>query len=121
ATARWLLAKIIGPECGTYSSPSTFGRPSSDSKGPMKMYLKSQYHMDPPHNGAPDGALRQLYLRGVDATTGGALTLPPSQGCADSVPGRSARVHYHSARPAGAGSPAAVHQARSGLAPRSLR
>ena len=35
----------------------------------MNTYLKSQYHMDPPQNGAPDGALRQLYLRSVDATT----------------------------------------------------
>ena len=40
----------------------------------MKMYLKSQYHMDPPQDRAPGGALRQLYLRvyprAVDATTG---------------------------------------------------
>src|SRR4029453_2526712 len=35
----------------------------------MKMYLKSQYHMDPPHQRAPDGALRQLYPCRVDATT----------------------------------------------------
>src|SRR4029079_12150964 len=35
-------------ESGTYSSPSTLGRPSKVSKGPMKTYLNSQYHMDPP-------------------------------------------------------------------------
>src|SRR3954454_20965688 len=36
------------PESETYSSPSTLGRPSKVSKGPMKTYLNSQYHMDPP-------------------------------------------------------------------------
>src|SRR6201992_923315 len=54
-TARWLLARITGPELGTCSSPSTFGRPSNCSNGPRKMYLSSQYHMALPLARLDDG------------------------------------------------------------------
>src|SRR5712672_745604 len=43
---------MTAPESGTYSSPTTFGRPKSESSGPMKTYLKSQYHIEPPASGA---------------------------------------------------------------------
>src|SRR6185312_5567381 len=34
-----------------FSSPSVFGLVTNVSNGPMKTYLKSQYHMDPPDSG----------------------------------------------------------------------
>src|ERR1700760_2767417 len=39
---------MAGPDCGTCSSPSTFGRPRMVSNGPRKMYFKSQYAIWPP-------------------------------------------------------------------------
>src|ERR1700755_1625312 len=39
---------MAGPDCGTYSSPSIFGRPRMVSNGPRKMYFKSQYAIEPP-------------------------------------------------------------------------
>src|SRR5512132_491064 len=49
---------MTAPSSGTYSSPSTLGRPSKVSNGPMKMYLNSQYHMDPPGLGRTGRCLR---------------------------------------------------------------
>src|SRR5882757_9207085 len=72
----------------------------------MKMYLKSQYHMDPPQHRAPDGALRQLYPRDVDATTGAPprcltvtswVTPRSSRECADNAPAPEAPVRHPSA------------------------
>ena len=60
-TAKWLLARITGPESGIYSRPSVFGLATKLSNGPMKTYLNSQYHMDPPGSGHTFKAFGQLY------------------------------------------------------------
>ena len=54
------------------SSPSAFGLDiSSDSNGPMKMYLNSQYHMDPPAQGHHSLAAKLCanFTDHVDGTT----------------------------------------------------
>ncbi len=39
---RWLLAKMAGPLAGRFSSPSTHGRNSTCSHGPMMKCLRNQ-------------------------------------------------------------------------------
>src|SRR6186997_2084399 len=39
---RWLLARIAGPEAGTFSAPSTCGRNTSFSQGPSAIHFRNQ-------------------------------------------------------------------------------
>src|SRR3954447_23630567 len=39
---RWLLARIAGPEAGTFSAPSMLGRNTSLSQGPSAIHLRNQ-------------------------------------------------------------------------------
>ncbi|CAB4763731.1 unannotated protein [freshwater metagenome] len=45
---RWLLATMAGPFSGTFSTPSSHGRKSTRSHGPMRMYFRIQYSKAPP-------------------------------------------------------------------------
>ena len=39
---RWLLARIAGPSSGTWSAPSTTGRKTMRSTGPIAIHLRNQ-------------------------------------------------------------------------------
>ncbi len=42
AYERWLLARMAGPSSGTWSPPSTWGRKTIRSSGPMATHLRNQ-------------------------------------------------------------------------------
>jgi hypothetical protein len=39
---RWLLARMAGPDAGTFSAPSTWGRNTSFNHGPRATHLRNQ-------------------------------------------------------------------------------
>ena len=42
AYERWLLARIAGPSAGTLAAPSTWGRKTTRSTGPMAIHFRNQ-------------------------------------------------------------------------------
>ena len=42
AYERWLLARMAGPDAGTFSAPSTCGRKTTFNHGPRAIHLRNQ-------------------------------------------------------------------------------